>query len=441
MSNIYEEKTVQKLMLTFSIPSIFALIIEISTSVIDTVFAGNITGQSSNALAAMGLLSPLLAIFTALQTLFAVSTSIMIAKYTNDKERLNKNFIVGIIMTLVVSILTSIFIFIFINPILNLLGAKGSILNLAKQFLQIQLISNIFSSIGYTLASAIRAFGFPNIEFRIIWFAVIINIFFNAILTFGFSLGIKGIALGTLISELLCAFITFSWLVRKKLLVSKIKFKSKEFINILKDIFIIGISQTIIQILAGCTGFFINMSLLKFGNQSYIAVWNVVQNIYMLMLMPIVGISQGSQIILAYFGSINNKEKINQTIKISIIYGIIYGLISTLFIVFRGNIVLSLFGMDTVIKDVALEVIKIVFITFPFTGILYTIITLLQVTEREVKSVILALTRQVFSFIPFVIILPLIFSNLNTKIATSMSIFFAIPIADLLSTIVAIFLI
>ncbi|MEG0857184.1 MAG: MATE family efflux transporter [Terrisporobacter sp.] len=253
MSNIYEEKTVQKLMLTFSIPSIFALIIEILTSVIDTAFAGNIVDQGSNALAAMGLLSPLLAILTALQTLFAISTSIMIAKYTNDKESLNKNFIIGIIMTLVISILTSIFIFIFMNPILDLLGAKGSILNLAKQFLQIQLISNVFSSIGYTLASVIRAFGFPNIEFRIILFAVIINIFFNTILTFGFSLGLKGIALGTLISEVLGAFIAFSWLVRKKLWVTKIKFELKEFISIVKSIFIIGISQTIIQVLAGCT--------------------------------------------------------------------------------------------------------------------------------------------------------------------------------------------
>ncbi|MEG0857865.1 MAG: MATE family efflux transporter, partial [Terrisporobacter sp.] len=189
------------------------------------------------------------------------------------------------------------------------------------------------------------------------------------------------------------------------------------------------------------SGFFINTSLLKFGSPNYITVWNVVQNIYMLMLMPIVGISQGSQTILAYFGSINNKEKINQTIKISIVYCGIYGLISTLFILFRGNIVLSLFGLDVVIKNIALEVIKIVFITFPFTGILYTNMTLLQVTEQEVQSIILALTRQIFSLIPLVVILPLIFSNLNTKISPTMSIFFAIPIADLLSTIVAIFLI
>lgn len=441
MTNIYEEKTVRNLMLTFSIPSIFALIIEILTSVVDTAFAGHISSQSSQALTAMGLISPLLAIFTAMQTLFAISTSIMIAKYMNDKENLNKHFIVGIIMSVAVSLFTSIIIYIFMDHILKLLGADRHILILAKEYLSTQLISSIFSSLGYTLVSSIRALGYPNMEFIIIILAVIINIVCNGILTFGFALGLKGIALGTLISEVVCAFIALKWLIRKKLWVNKLKVNSKEFISITISLFKIGVTQTIIQVLAGCTGFFINGSLLNFGNQNYIAIWNVVQNIYMLMLMPIVGISQGSQTILAYFGSIKNEIKSNETIKISIIYCGIYGLIAALIIIFGGDMILSLFGMSSNIKDIGLKVIKIVFITFPFTGVLYTNMTLLQVTEREIESVVLALTRQVFSIVPLVIILPLIFSKISLGIIPAISIFFAIPIADIISTIIAVILI
>lgn len=441
MNNIYEEKTVNKLLLTFSIPAILSLITEILTSVVDTVFAGHIGGVSCGALTAMGILSPLLAIFTALQTLFAISTAIMVAKYINDRDRINKSFIVGVVMSLVVAISTSIIIYIFMDKILILLGARGNVLTLSKDFLKIQLISNIFSSLGYTVAGVIRALGYPKVEFIVITSAVVVNIISNALLTFGFNLGIKGIALGTLISEVLCAFAAIIWLSKKKLWIKKIKIDVKEFINIAMKMFKIGISQTIIQILAGCTGFVVNGSLLAFSTLEYIAVWNVVQKVYMLMLMPIVGISQGAQTILAYFGSRKDNEKIDKTTKLSITYCGYYGFLVMLLMFFCGEIIVTLFGLDPTVKAKAYDVVKIVFLTFPLTGILYTNMTLLQVTDREVTSVVLALTRQVFTIVPLAIILPMIFSEANTLITPVIAIFLSIPISDVVSILVALLLI
>lgn len=56
-----------------------------------------------------------------------------------------------------------------------------------------------------------------------------------------------------------------------------------------------------IQALAGFTGLFINRSLLLHGAANSVAVWNVVQKLYTLLLMPVVGITQGVQTIIAYF--------------------------------------------------------------------------------------------------------------------------------------------
>lgn len=76
--NIYEKKSVHSLVLYFSVPAIFSLIVEIMASVVDTAFAGHLGEISVDALTTMGLLSPVLSIYTAFQALFAVSTSIMI---------------------------------------------------------------------------------------------------------------------------------------------------------------------------------------------------------------------------------------------------------------------------------------------------------------------------------------------------------------------------
>lgn len=79
--NIYEKKSIHSLILYFSIPAIFSLLVEIMASVVDTAFAGHLGDRAVDALITMGLLSPVLSIYTAFQALFAVSTAIMVAKH------------------------------------------------------------------------------------------------------------------------------------------------------------------------------------------------------------------------------------------------------------------------------------------------------------------------------------------------------------------------
>lgn len=441
MHNIYEQPSMNKLLLTFSIPAILSLMVEISTSVVDTAFAGNIGANSADALTAMGILSPLLAIFTALQTLFAVSTAIMIAKHLNNRYIRDQYFMVGFLLSALIAVVTSVIFFLWLTPILSFLGAEGNVLLLAEQYLTIQLMSNIFSAVGYTLTGCIRAFGHPKKEFFIIGLSVFFNIALNTFFTFGLSLGIVGIALGTLTSEILCASIAFFWLRRNQLFFNPTAITGSEGAKISYQMFKIGIAQTLIQALAGATGFFINAKLLTFGSPSYIATWNVVQKIYTLILMPIVGLSQGAQTILAYFGCNGSAEKIKQTTGLAMIYCGIYGVTATVMTLFYGDGIVALFGLTDTLLTQASAIIAVIFVTFPLSGILFISMTLLQVTERELASVVLILTRQVFSVIPLVVILPLVFSHIDTTISPVMSIFFAIPIADMFSIAVAIFLV
>ena len=106
----------------------------------------------------MGLLSPVLSIFTAFQALYAVSTAILIARHLNNKEERNGYFSTGVLFTILVSLVVSVLSFWGMDNILQLLGAEREVFDLAKKYLQIQLVSNIFSAMGYTLTSCIRAF-------------------------------------------------------------------------------------------------------------------------------------------------------------------------------------------------------------------------------------------------------------------------------------------
>lgn len=440
-SNIFDNYSINKLIATFSLPAILSLILEMMTAVVDTAFAGHLGSQSEHALSAMGLLSPLLAAFVALQTLFATSTAIMISKYlgSNDYEQLNKYFQSGFIMTCVVSVVASFGVFIFMEPLLVMLGANGEVLILAKDYLTIILLSNILSAIGYTLTSSIRAFGHPKAEAMIITLAVVINIVGNVIFTFGLHLGMIGIAFGTLISELVCAVISVLYLVKQQKWFSISKMLMNEHVWLSFQMFKIGFAQTTIQLLAGVSAFIVNYQLLTIGGNTQVSIWAIANKMYMLVMMPIIGITQSVQTILAYFDGKGDLAKKKSTVKATIYYSMIYGSGLTVVIYLFGKAILQIFTADVALLSSTLGVIKVIFLTFPLLGITYTMMTLLQVTGREIQAVILSITRQVIVIVPLVLLLPIIFSKQSLfNISPAFSIFFSIPLADIFTLGIAI---
>ncbi|MEG0720553.1 MAG: MATE family efflux transporter [Lachnospiraceae bacterium] len=433
-NHIYEQKSLCKLIFTFGIPSILSLMIEMLTGVVDTAFAGNLSGIGESALSAMALIAPILGIFIALQTLFAMSTGILIAKYFNDTKRQNSSYVTGITMSGVVAAITSLFCFVMLPKLLTMLGAEGIIFQLAAQYMKIQLISNVISSLGYTLTCCIRAFGFPKMEVVIISISVVVNVVFNAIFAFVFHWGMRGLAWGTLLSESVCAVLSIVFLIQKKRGLPKEFPSVTEFLQRTRELFKIGIAQTIIQMLGGCTGIVVNARLLALGSMTHIAAWSVVQRIYSLVLIPIIGLTQGVQNIIAYFNGNAAEEKIHRISKLTMTYCSIYGILALGMMMVFGKDAILLFGKNKEILTMANEILLVVFIGFPFIGVLYTDMTLLQVTEHEIASVLLILSRQVFFLIPLIYLVPFVVKTENIGISPAMSLFLCMPIADLLAT-------
>ncbi|MEG2082187.1 MAG: MATE family efflux transporter [Oscillospiraceae bacterium] len=437
--NIYEHKSITKLIFIFGIPSMLSLMIEMLTGLVDTAFAGNLPEIGQQALSAMALISPILGIFTALQTLFAMSTGILISKYLNDAQRKNQSYTVGVVMSVVVSAMTSLVCFFALPTILSKLGASGEIFTLAKQYLQVQLLSNIFSSLGYTLTCCIRAFGFPKMEVKIISCAVVVNIVCNILFAFVLKMGISGLAWGTFASESTCAIFAMMFLVKNQLWLKKQPVSLPDFFKSTVELFKIGIAQTAIQVLGGCTGFVVNGRLLTLGSMSYVAAWSVVQRIYTFTLLPIVGITQGVQSIIAYFSGNGAYEKIKEVSKRTVVLCSGYGFVGMVLMMTFGQNLASVFGGGQEIATIASGMLFIVFLGFPLVGVLYTYVTLLQVTEQEFASVLLILSRQVFFLIPLIYIVPGIAQGVNIGVSPIVALFFCMPIADFLSVIFGVF--
>ncbi|MDU2198874.1 MAG: MATE family efflux transporter, partial [Peptostreptococcaceae bacterium] len=298
---IFEKKSIPQLIFLFSIPTICSLVLESVSSMIDTAFAGHLGSISNNALSAMGILSPVLSLLIAAQLIFGVSTSIVIAKRLGekDKEKINNTFKVGLYASFIFSTAISLFILLVQDKLIYILGATGEVGILAKEYLNIAIIFNVFSSTGYTLVNNIRAFGYPKIEIIVVISSTIINIVFNVIFTFIMNMGIRGIALSTLISEVCYLLFTVIFLVKKGLWIKKSKLNKYEVKEILYSWIKIGFVQFLMQALNSLSGFVINKVLIRYTSILYIGSWTICSNIHMIVLLPLIGLAQGIQSIIA----------------------------------------------------------------------------------------------------------------------------------------------
>lgn len=424
--SIYENQPIHRLIAAFSLPAVLSLLIEVLTSVVDTAFAGHLGASSAAALTALGLLSPVLSLFTALQALFAVSTSILLARHLQDRAVRDHYFLTGILFTLLVSAGVSVLGFCGRDPLLTALGARGEVYALARQYLTIQLVSNGFSALGYTLTSCIRALGDPRAEMRITTRAVAVNIAGNALFAFGMDMGVAGLAWGTLVSEVCCALCSLFWLRKHGAVPSVSAVQGGHVLSAAWELFRLGIAQTVIQALAGFTGLFVNRSLLRYGTANSVAVWNVVQKLYTLLLMPVVGITQGVQTIIAYFDGHGQSDRNRKTILLTVACTVAYGVAAAAGVLLLGERALFPFGLRGALLSESAAVLRILFATFPLLGLFYTVITVLEVTGREMLAVLLTLTRQVFLMMPLVSLLPVLFPGVGHAV------FCAVPAADVL---------
>lgn len=433
--NIFERKSIQQLIIIFSLPTICSLVLESMASMIDTMFAGHLGSMSNIALSAMGMLSPILLLLIAAQLIFGVSTSIVISKRLgeNDKEKVNNTFKVGFYASFVSSSIISFLIFLFQDQLLKLLGASGEVMLLAKEFLNIAVIFNVFSSVGYMLVNNIRAFGYPKVEIFVSVSSTIVHILFNVIFTFGFDMGIKGIALSTLVSEVYYFGVTFIFLVKKGLWIKKSKLTFVEGKEILVSLVKIGFVQFLMQSLNSVSSLVINKVLIKYGGIEYIGAWSICSNINMVILLPLIGLTQGVQSVIAYFHGSKDKSKESVAKSKTVKYSLTYAMSITVLVYLFANKITRIFTSDMNIVNLATPIVKIIVVAFPFLGIIYTLITFMQVSGEEQSASKLELTRQILLVIPLTIILPLIFSKYSfMNISPQFAVFLATPISSFL---------
>lgn len=401
------EDSIGRLLLQFSVPAIIGMLVNALYNIVDRIFVGN--GVGLLAISAITVAFPITLIIMAFGMLIGVGAGSAISIKLGQNKKDEAEYILGnaVVLIIITSVLISILGLVFIEPLLIIFGASNNIIPLAKQYVSIILAVTLIQNIGFGLNYVIRSEGNPKMAMAAMSIGGILNTILNPIFIFVLGTGISGSAIATAISQTICSVWVLHYFFKgKSLLKIKIKYLKPEW-NIIKQIFAIGMSPFLLQLVSSSVTIILNNSLKSFGGDTAIAVMGIINSIMFLIFMPIFGINQGSQPIIGYNYGAQNYIRVKKTLKLSIIAAVSISTTGFMIIQLFPQAIMHLFNKENVdLFTIGSSGMRIYLSMLPIVGFQVVGSNYFEAVDKAKKSIFLSLSRQVIILIPLIIILP-----------------------------------
>ena len=423
---------ISKLLFEFSVPAIISSLVFALYNIVDRIFIGSL---GTYAIAGVSITFPIFTIFIALGMFVGQGGAPLISMNLGQNQKEKANRVLGnvFLMFAIIGVSMTIIFTLCLNKLLILFGASANTLPYARDYMSIINFSVFFNFVAMGMNNQIRAEGNPKIAMRTMLIGAVLNIVLDPIFIFYFDMGVKGAAYATLISNFVSALLVILHFTVSDKSVIKLKFKYLNLDNdIVKEISRIGLSPLSLQMSASLVAVVANKNLLKYGGDVAVGAMGIINSVYLFMVIVVNGINQGSQPIIGFNYGAKRYDRVKEAFKIAIFSAISLAALGFVIIEFFPGGVISLFNksdsalMETTINGIRIYLSMIVLAMVQIIGASY-----FQSVGYPKKSIILNLLRQVFLFIPLLLILPNIF-GINGVWLTG-------AIADLISFLVTLY--
>lgn len=417
---------IKKLLIKQAVPSSIGILFLSVNILIDTIFVGQWIG--SLAIAAVTVVLPITFLISSLGMAIGVGGGSVLSRAlgANHKEKALHTFGNQIMMTFLLASVFVLFGLVYSDEMLMLFGAKGAIIQPAKEFFIPIIISVPFLALCMMGNNVIRAEGKAKFAMVAMIIPAFVNIGLDILFIKFMNLGMFGAALATAISYTTCfIFVLWFFIFKSELRLKMRHFKyDKQIIKEITELSFVTFSrQGVVSILA----IILNHTLYTYKGEHSVAIYGIISRMLMFALFPILGITQGFLPIAGFNYGAKNYVRVKESIQLSIKYAaVLASLIFVVILIFAEPIV-AVFTSDAVVIDQTPEALRWVFAASPIIAVQLIGAAYFQAAGKAKKALLLTLSKQGFFLIPLVLILPHFLGIFGVWVA--------FPIADILSTI------
>ncbi|MGI5892986.1 MAG: MATE family efflux transporter [Candidatus Merdivicinus sp.] len=427
MQNDFSQGSVGRNILMQAIPLTIAQLIQLLYNVVDRIYIGHLPDANGLALTGIGLAFPLIALITAFTSLFGMGGSPLcsIARGKGDIEEAEHIMGTTLWLLVVSSFFITIFCYLFKKPILYLFGASDLTYVYANDYLSIYLLGTMFAMIGPGMNYFINLQGFPKIGMGTTILGAVLNIVLDPLFIFVFKMGIRGAAIATVIAQIASAIWVLCFILGKKAILrlrrEYFRFDFPRF----RQICALGLSGFIMSATNCVVQIACNSTLSIYGGDLYIGIMTVINSVRDIIMLPVSGITNGSQPVLGFNYGAKEYGRVRKGIVFTLILGSIYSLAAWLMVLLFPTFFMGLFSSDPSIIQHGSEALKIYFFGF----IMMVFQAAGQCTfvglGKSKQAIFFSILRKIIIVVPLTLILPRIGFGVN-------GVFIAEPVSNIL---------
>ena len=425
---VFSSMPVPKAVMKNALPAMAAMLMVLVYNLADTFFIG----QTHNALlvAAVSLATPVYLIFMSLGTLFGIGGTSVISRALGEgkKEKARKSCAFCFWGCVFVGILLAALILMFIDPILNLIGASADTYEYAKSYLSIIVFAGPFVLISNCYGNVVRTEGESGKAMLGLLLGNLVNVILDPIFILALGLDIRGAAIATVIGNIVGAGFYISYFLKGK---SMLSIRLKDFTvkqGIAASVLAIGVPAALGDVLMSVSQIIINSQMSHYGDMA-VAGMGVAMKVITITGMICMGLGQGVQPILGYCVGAKTWKRFKEVFKFTIIFALVLGTVLAAICYVFTNQIVSAFLTDQTAFSYAVQFARILLSTSFLFGVFYVLVNALQAMGAATPALLISMSRQGIIFIPALFILQ--------AVVGMTGLVWAQPVADVLSILIA----
>ena len=340
--------------LLFALPLAASSILQQLFNSVDTAVVGRFA--SSQALAAVGSNSSLIALLINLFIGISLGSNVVISRYIGQGA--HEHVSAAIHTAIVVALCSGFFVLVlgqFIaKPVLTLMGTPDDVIDLAVVYLRIYFLGMPFIMLYDFCSSILRSTGDSRRPLYALIAAGIINTGLNLILVIGFHLSVSGVAIATVVSNIVSSGILVWILLHEdapiRLELSRLAIDWGE----LKKILVIGVPAGLQGMVFSIANVCIQSTINSFGSNA-IAGSAAALNFEFFAYFIVNAFAQTTVTFTSQNYGAGDLSRCKQVFRLNMVFSLVFcGLLSAVFVLGRGFF-LRLYTTDPAVLDFAMQ--------------------------------------------------------------------------------------
>ena len=423
---------IPKLLISMSLPMMISMLVQALYNIVDSMFVAQL---NEDALTAVSLAFPIQTLMIAIASGTGVGINALLSRNLGEKnyeaaDSAAKNgLFLGIASCIIFAVIGGLGSHFFFAAQTD----NQTIVTYGTQYLTIITVCSAGIFLQITLERLMQSTGKTIYNMITQGTGAIINIILDPILIFGLfglpRLEVAGAALATIIGQVIAVLMSFYFnLTRNK----EINISLRGFrphMRTIAVIYEVGIPSIIMQAIGSVMTFGMNKILLIFSSTAA-AVFGVYFKLQSFIFMPVFGLNNGMIPIIAFNYGARNKDRIIQTIKLSVAIAVsimMFGL--AIFQTLPGFLLKNLFDASENMLKIGVPALRIISLSFLFAGYCIIVGSVFQALGNAVYSLIVSAARQLFVILPVAYVFARIF-GLHM-------VWWSIPIAEIASVVMS----